>query len=294
MEALRIEQPRQTEIMKKMPPAILRHRSSPSLDKLLGQLDENEVYLLLAELNNSFDVHIPVAKAIEFYEKPSSSRHGHVLLAEHAISPISPPSSHYHHNPRLPRDIAFRPPVSTRRLSTTTTEPVLSPAAPHNVSTDTTIENRKLISNSPNETQRSQQLSYAAVGDAEHTRSAQATHEPLIPKTSRAYKRISRPLLSTPATKEQDLYSLLAVYLWSSNATAAPSCHPRSLNSSRSMVDLRLLERGGQMQDRYRPADLIEPMVLGARGQNLPPVLERPALWDAPGIDSLFTVLNES
>ena len=283
-----------------MPPAIPRHRSSPSLEKLFDQLDENEVYLLLADLNNSFDVHIPVAKAIELYEKPPRSRHGPVLLAEHAISPISLPSFHYHYNSRLQSDTAFSPPMSIPRSSRTTSttgEQILSPVAPNNnINTEATIEIRKLISNSPNGAERCQQPPYAAVDDVEHAGCVQTTPEPLIPKTSRAYKRISRPILSTPATKEQDLYSLLAVYLLSSNATVTSSYHPPSLNSSQSMVEMRQLERQGQIHDRYRPTDLIEPMVLGSRGQEASPplILGRAPLRDATGMDSLFAVLNES
>ncbi len=218
-----------------MAPVISHHRSSPSLEKLLDQLDENEVHLLLAELNNSLDVHIPVSEAIQFYEKPSSRRNGHFLPTKRAVSSPALSSSRYLYNHPRARDAAL-PPVAKIYAVRRRANPVADPRPI--LSTQMPLPRTRSASHSPLMGHRPHRSDLAQrVNETKPATGVMTTPDPPMAKTSRAYKRISRPVLPTAATRDQDLYALLAVYLFDREAAGTASRHPPSLNSPRSMVD---------------------------------------------------------
>ncbi|KAH8887228.1 hypothetical protein GQ53DRAFT_750064 [Thozetella sp. PMI_491] len=289
-----------------MPPTVPRHRPGSSFDELLNRLDENELHLLLTDLNNSRDVHIPVARAIDFYEKPRSRRydHGPSLIAKRAVSSPFLPSSHYHDHLPRPRDATPPvppPPRATITLTARKPPPSLSiqieDMEQHPISSG-----NKWGSLSPLAHTRQTSLDLDRPGTAEDDAEpiTPASCEETVPPqptamTSRAYKRISRPalaVLSTAVAQGQDLHALLAAHLFGGSSNRATTDYPLSLSSSRSMVDLRLFERQQQEEDCYRPRDVLEPMV--SRSAASPSVLGKPLLQDATGMSSLFAVLNES
>jgi hypothetical protein len=264
-----------------MPCAIPGHRSSPSIDKLLDQLDETEVHLLLADLNNSPDVHIPVAEAIGFYEKPRRHRYGHGLAAKRAVSSPCLASAR---RSQL-RDITPPPPMPAIPLAITIpSAKELSPSPTLAVSescihTDTITTNSKRVFSLP--LLDGVQDFQPAERNAEPTACVNTSPQTTTLRMHRAYKRISRP-------------PLLAEYLSSSDIAWPANRHSPSLNSSRSMLDLRTLSQWQKDEDDHRPADILEPMVLDAwsPGVNIPLVPGNSRLMDAPSMDSLFGALT--
>ncbi|KAI9162685.1 hypothetical protein HJFPF1_04276 [Paramyrothecium foliicola] len=268
-----------------MPSTVPGHRSSPSVDKLLDQLDETQVYLLLADLNNSPDVHIPVAEAIDFYEKPRRHRNKHGLAAKRAVSspclasarrdrsrPITPP-------PPMPiAPVAMTIP-SAREPST----PLALTEFDDCIMTDTvTTDNKRVSSNPLHDGSQDFQRPQTAERDPETTLCANTAPQLIAPGLRRAYKRISRP-------------PMLAESLFNSSDMAVPvNRHLPLLRSSHSMLDLRRFNQRQKYEDDHRLTDVLEPIVLDAwsPSKNSPLGLGNLHVTDAPCMDSLYGVLT--